>query len=86
MVNEVCERLKKGAELGCTGEGKWPSVGKNNKSAYEEGKKMEDFMYGPFKAREMPWKTWKTSPVTMKPMQSYWNKWYFMLPRTCMTY
>ena len=57
MVNEVCERLKKGAELGCTGEGKWPSVGKNNKSAYEEGKKMEDFMYGPFKAREMPWKT-----------------------------
>ena len=57
-VEEVCDRLKTGATLGCRGEGRWPTSEPNNKSAYEEGPRMGDslqhyikegYMYGPFK-------------------------------------
>ena len=75
-VEEVSDRLNKGATLVCKGEGRWPTKGPNNKSAYEEGARMADslqnwtnegFMYGPFKEEEMPWPSWKTSPLTMRP-------------------
>ena len=59
-VEEVCDKLKTGATLGCRGEGRWPwpTSGQNNKSAYEEGARMVDnlqtyindgFVCGPFK-------------------------------------
>ena len=65
-VDGVCERLEKGAVQGCRREGRWPSSGSNNKSAYEEGSRMADalqhyvkegYMYGPFTAEEMPWES-----------------------------
>ena len=55
---EVCDRLRTGATLGCRWEGRWPTIGQNNKSAYEEGARMVDnlqtyindgFVCGPFK-------------------------------------
>ena len=63
-VEEVCDRLRKGAVLGCKGEGRWPTKGQNTQSTYEEGARMADslqtyindgFVCGLFKEEEMPW-------------------------------
>ena len=42
MKWEVCDRLVEGAVLCSKGEGRWSSLGKNNESIYEEGKRMTD--------------------------------------------
>ena len=70
----VCDRLRKGAEMGCKGEGWWAAEGKNNPMAYIHGKRMayslqyyikDGYLYGPLRKEELPWALVKTSPLTM---------------------
>ena len=41
-VEEIAVMLEYGANLGVEGEGRWPSVGKNNSSVYDFGDRVAD--------------------------------------------
>ena len=42
MKNEIVQIMIKGADLGITGEGRWPSIGKNSPSTEEFGERLVD--------------------------------------------
>jgi hypothetical protein len=73
-VEEIAIMLEHGADLGIKGEGRWPSVGKNNTSVYTFGQRVADslqtgvkdgILYGPLRREELPWEP-KVSPMTVR--------------------
>ena len=73
-VEEIATMLEHGADLGIKGEGRWPSVGKNNASVYAYGQRVADslqtgvkdgILYGPLRREELPWEP-KISPMTVR--------------------
>ena len=73
-LEEIIRTLENGADLGIIGEGRWPSHGPNNPSAYEFGASLADsmqsaikqgIMWGPFTEAEMPWEEFKVSPMNV---------------------
>ena len=73
-VEEIAVMLEHGANIGVEGEGRWPSVGKNNSSVYTFGDRVGDSLqtgvrdgifYGPLRRDELPWET-KISPMTVR--------------------
>ena len=74
-VQETADMLEHGANLGISGEGRWPSEGDNNKSVYEFGSRVADslqtalkegIMFGPFERHQLPWEVFKCSPMTVR--------------------
>ena len=72
---EIIRNLEEGANLGIEGEGRWASHGPNNPSALEFGARLADslqtaikegFMWGPLTPEEMPWESYKVSPMTVR--------------------
>ena len=62
-VEEIADMLEHGADLGVSGEGRLPSVEKNNPSVYEYGARVADaiqtgvkdgILYGPLRKEEIP--------------------------------
>ena len=69
------ERLIKGADIGCKGDGRLPTSQKNSTSATKYGVRVADSLqtwireglcFGPLTVDEMPWKEFTTSPITVK--------------------
>ena len=50
-LEEIMWTLENGADLGIKGEGRWPSYGPNNPSAYEFGARLADSMQSANKSR-----------------------------------
>ena len=74
-LERVCERLDNGANIGCTGRARLPTVGTNATSAYIYGDRVCDalakmiadgIMVGPLDEEEIPWKDITVSPVMVK--------------------
>ena len=73
-VEEIADMLEHGADLGVCGEGRLPSVEKNNPSVYKYGARVADaiqtgvkdgILYGPLRKEEIPWEC-KVSPMTVR--------------------
>ena len=74
-LDEIIRNLEEGANLGVEGEGRWASRGPNNPSTLEFGARLADslqsaikdgFMWGPLTEEEMPWESFKVSPMTVR--------------------
>ena len=73
-VEAIAVMLQYGADIGVQGEGRWPSVGKNNDSVYEYGDRVavslqtgvkDGILYGSLRREELPWEP-KVSPMTVR--------------------
>ena len=74
-VAETCEMLKEGASIGVSGEGRWASTGPNSSTVYDYGCRVADslqtavkdgIMYGPLLKSQIPWTSYKVSPMTVR--------------------
>ena len=74
-MKEIITNLRDGADLGITGEGRWPSVGVNNPSVAQYGERVADslqsgilqgYIYGPIKEEDLPWFEVKVAPMTVR--------------------
>ena len=74
-LGRVCERLEKGADIGCQGRGRLATRVKNNPSAYEFGERVahslqqwveEGIAAGPLREEEIPWPDFTVSPLTVR--------------------
>jgi hypothetical protein len=74
-LDRVLERLRAGAEIGCTGRGRLPTNQKNDPSATEFGARVADalaeiinqkIMVGPLNAEDIPWNDISVSPILVR--------------------
>ena len=71
-IDTNCQRLIMGADIGCRGQGRAPTRGKNSPTAAQEGVRLADSLQtwvktgivaGPFREEELPWDDFTTSPL-----------------------
>ena len=74
-LEKVCERLDKGADIGCVGRARLPTVSTNASSAFEFGDRVADgiaemiengLMVGPLDEEEIPWEDITISALMVK--------------------
>ena len=74
-LEKVCQRIDKGADIGCTGNARLPTFCTNASSAYEYGERVADgiaemiengLMVGPLDEEEIPWKDITVSALMVK--------------------
>ena len=74
-LERVCQRLDNGADIGCTGRARLPTIGTNAVSAYIFGDRVCDslaemirdgIMVGPLDEEEIPWTDITVSPIMVR--------------------
>ena len=74
-LEQVCKRLKEGADIGCVGPARRPKVGENGQSAFMYGDRVCDalaemikdgIMAGPLDEEEIPWEDITVSPIMVR--------------------
>ena len=74
-LGRAMERLSRGADIGCEGDGRLPTSKPNSESASTYGVRVADSLqswimdglcFGPLLPNEMPWATYTINPITVK--------------------
>ena len=75
QLHRVLERLKDGANIGCKGNGRLPTLCPNSPSASEFGQRVADSLqgwiaeglcFGPLQKHELPWSDFSSNPILVK--------------------
>ena len=74
-LENLTRGIEEGFRIGCTGEGRLSTVGRNSDTASEYGNRVADSLltwikegicFGPLKKEELPWKDVSISPITVR--------------------
>ena len=74
-LRRAIQRLSRGADIGCQGEGRLPTSRPNSDSTSEFGVRVADSLqswinkglcFGPLLPNEMPWESYTVNPITVK--------------------